>query len=274
MQRRQHHASAPVDFHKWVTGTSGADRVLPKPKMEVGAPAVWSPLPQATFNSYNIQGTTMQNSMRAQDDWHLKDVGQGAFTFNLKNAGGNLVISLSSWTHSDLFGYYIVLDDDNHESYVMRLSRVGNNGLLQNRMDGTHADRSRGFVRMPGVYVDKKFRLNFHERTTLWVLYSAGALVVGVGKTPGQGRQVLYMEPDNRNRGDALDLYHFGFGKMGTRWGPPITVDEVQSWAYEKGARIPVPSRTVSSGVTGATVSESSNANGPLYMPRRQQDAL
>jgi len=255
-------AGAAVDYHLWVTGVSSAERILPAPHRAPSVAPAWEPLPQSWFDDYLIAGDTIEHSMRAQDNWHFSDVGQGAFTFDVKNAGGNLVIGLTGWNHSDLNGYYIVLDDDNHESYVLRLSAIGTSALLRERIAGPAGTGRRSYVRMPNVTADPTFRLNYDERMRFWVMYQHGTIVVGEGGALGQGRIILYMTPDARKvRNLATDLYHYGFARHGSRWKPAINVLNTQAYKYKHGAYFPLPPKPT----PPTTANTSLSSNGVLY---------
>lgn len=246
-----HENGATVDYYLWSTGVSSEQRRqqnMPRPNRQPDTPAVWEPLPQSWFDKYQIAGDTIDASMRSQDNWHFNDVGQGAFTFEARNAGGNLVIALSGWKHSDLNGYYIVLDDDNHESYVLKVARLGNNGLARGRVDGPDVSRRREYAKVSGgnVFVDGNFRLNFDSPQYLWVMYQFGTIVVGEGTVPGRGRIILYMlaEPqatatqEGQRRTMGSDLYHYGFARHGSRWKTPITISNTRSYRYRPNSNI------------------------------------
>lgn len=236
-----HDSGATVDYHFWSTGVPSAQRSLPRPHRQPNSPDMWEPLPQSWFDKYQIAGESIGLSMRSQDNWHFNDVGQGAFTFEARQAGGNLVIALTGWNHSDLNGYYIVLDDDNHESYVLKVARLGNDGLSRTRIDGPDVRRSRGYEKVPNVFVDPNYRLNFDAPQYLWVMYQFGTIVVGKGTIPGKGKIILYMLPeqDGHPRTKGSDLYHYGFARHGSRWKTPITISNTRSYRYRPNPNIP-----------------------------------
>lgn len=278
MQASSHHGSlgASVDYHYWATGIPSTQRVLPTANRNPKPLQLWSPLPQSWYDDYFIGGETIEHSYRAQDNWHFKDVGQGVFTFEAVNTGGNLVIGLTGWNHSDLHGYYIVLDDDNHESYVLKLAKIGNDGLLRDRVGGGRVDGRRGYVRVPGVKVDPSFRLNFSENQKFWVLYQRGTIIVGHGGAPGVGKQILYMAPEeNKQRDLGTDLYHYGFGRLGSRWRGKTNIRNTQVYAYTQAPLFPLPNIQLSAPASDGNANKT-NANGvevgrafggPLYSP-------
>jgi len=231
-------SGASVDYYLWTTGVSSKERTLPPPHRKVSEMTKWEPLQQARFNDYKIAGETIERSLRAQDDWHFSDVGQGAFSFEARQAGGNLVIALSTWHHDDTLGYYIVLDDDNHDTYVLRVKTLGNNGLLRGRVEGENMTRQRTYERVQNrMYVDKNFRLQFDRPQQLWVMYQQGAIVVGSGATPGSGPIILYMRPiesDQKRRQNGGDIYYFGFARHGSRWKTPVHIQNVTAFRFRE----------------------------------------
>lgn len=252
MNSQSHHDSsggASVDYHFWSTGVPSSQRLMPQANRLPDRTAIWEPLPQSWFDDYQISGNNIQTSMQSQDNWHFNDMGQGVFTFEARNAGGNLVIGLTGWNHSDLNGYYIVLDDDNHESYVLKVKTLGNDGLSRTRVDGPDVRRARSYdrVSVPGFYADPNFRLNFDSPQRFWVMYQRGTIVVGEGAVPGQGRVILYMPPEpqatseqeGQRRTLGSDLYHYGFARHGSRWKTPINIRNTQSYRYRPSPNVP-----------------------------------
>ena len=267
MSNRSAHENggASVDFHMWATGIPGSSRSKPTANRTPDAVQEWEPQPGAWFDSYQLIGSTIEHSMRTQDNWRLAEMGKGAITLQAKNAGGGLVVSLLSWHHSDLNGYHIVLDDDKHESYVLKLSKIGNNGLLKERMDGGVVSGRREYVRVPGVVADPTFRLNPHQQS-LWVIYQHGAIVVGQGTTPGAGPVVLHMVPEPvKHRGEGRELYHFGFSRFGSRWDIPITVHDVKSYRYARAQLIPLPAKPIFAANASVQPIDVANPGGMLY---------
>jgi len=271
---------ASVDYYFWATGVPSAKRVMPAVdslSRKPSAPTVWQPLPQAWFDEYLLRGSTIEHSYRGQDNWHLADMGQGAIVFEVNNTGGGLVIGLTGWNHNDIQGYYVVLDDDKHESYVLRVSRLGNDGLLRQNVNGeAMASGRRSYVRVPGTFSDPSFRLNFSTPQRFWLLYQRGVIIVGQGDAPGVGKQILYM-PTEPGRNDSLlpgaDLYHYGFGRIGVRWNGNSSVANTQSYKYMPTALIPMPANQLAMPFSGSVmVSQppppgNSIGSGVLYSP-------
>jgi hypothetical protein len=269
MNSQTHHSSdgrsgAAVDYHFWATGVPSANRVLPPTARQPDTARMWQPLPQAVFNEYILKGTSIEHSLKSQEDWHFSDVGQGALTFEVKNAGGNLVIALSGWNHSDIQGYYIVLDDDAHESYVMKVATMGNDGLLRNTAGDASVSGTRRYAKVQsGVYTDPTFRLDQTTPQRFWVLYQHGTIVVGTGVL-GVGRQILYMTPEEgRRRNNGSDLYHYGFGRFGSRWTGPITVQDTTAYTYTPAPLFPLPDNKLLEVVK--PLSTLANQSSPLY---------
>ena len=234
---------APVDYHVWVTGRP---QQLPPAHRSPAPKEVWETLPGAWHNDYQLAGSSIEHSQRGQDNWHFNEVGQGAMRFTATNAGGGLVISLTAWNHSDLNGYFVVLDDDNHDSYVMKISALGSNRLSRGRMDGGQMTGQRSYTKVSGVSVDPSFRLDSGVPQKIWLMYRQGAISVGRGDNPGQGL-VLHMSPEpNRNRQRGTDLYHFAFARYGKRWPHPIRISGAQSLKYKMGAIMPMPTNSLS----------------------------
>lgn len=269
MSQRSAHGNtgATVDYFMWATGVPSAERKLPRPNRMPMREIVWEPQPGAWFNDYELRGSTIEHSLRAQDGWRLADIGRGAITFEALNAGGGLVVSLLSWHHDDLNGYHIVLDDDNRESYVLKLSRIGNNGLLRERIGGGNVTGRREYRKVPGVVSDPAFRLN-SSLQTMWVIYQNGSIVVGTGSEPGAGKIVLYMEPEaEKHRVEGRELYHFGFARHGSRWPGGVTIKGVKSYRYKKGAVIPLPAKPVFGLVNSSGGPPQQFDGGVLYEP-------
>lgn len=265
---------AAIDYHFWATGVPRRERPLPPVNRPPTSAQVWEPLPQSWFDNYIIMGDSIEHSARGQDNWHFNDIGQGAITFDVKNAGGNLVIGLTGVNHSDLNGYYVVLDDDRHESYVLKLSATGSNAILRDRVTGAPVTGRRQYMRMPGVYVDRAFRLRHDERQRFWLMYQRGAIVVGEGGSIGQGRIILYMEADPRQyRAAGTDLYHYSFARHGSRWRMPIEVVSTMSYKYKPAPLFSLPpnplrSFPAASAPMNISVAQSAEARGgPLYQP-------
>lgn len=266
---------AAVDYHLWATGVASGDRMLPDPTHRLPSlPQKWRPLPRAWYDEYVLRGDTIGATFRGQDNWHFGRVGEGAFSFQVKNAGGNLVIALTGWNHDDMNGYYIVLDDDNHESYVLKLTRLGNNGLNSMNISDLPMTRRRQYSRVDAkVYVDPEFRLNQSVVQSFWVLYQAGTIVVGTGGSPGQGKIILYMEPEDaapnrsQRRSIGREMYHYAFAKSGSRWKGPITIQKTQAYEYIAAPSLSLPANplTFVSGVANNENRVVLNSNGPLY---------
>lgn len=238
-------AGAAVDYHYWATGVPADQRQLPPIKNPSPlSHSPWDRLPQAWYDEFSIHGAAIENTLRAQDNWHFREYGQGALLVRL-TAGGNVVIALTGNNHSDLNGYYIVLDDDNHESYVVKVSRLGNNGLLRSRVSGPAVSRRREYAKVQApLYTDPTFRFDFSRETFLWVMYKLGTIVVGEGAQMGQGRIILYMapEPSRRPLQHGNELYHFGFAKHGNRWRGSIDIHETQVLAWrDRSSPMPLP---------------------------------
>lgn len=234
---------APIDYHYWVTGRrQGA---LPPAVRVPDVRGDWEAQPTAWFNEYQLRGSTIETSARAQDNWHLPEVGQGAYTFEAVNAGSGLVTYLTAWNHSDLAGYYIVLDDDNGESYVARVSALGSDRLSSRNVRGQSGAlmSSRKYARVAGVSVDRSFRLDPSAPQTFWVIYRSGALAVGRGAVVGApGTVILQMAPlPNVDRSRGNDMYHFGFARVGERWPGAITVRNAVAYKYAHGPIAPLP---------------------------------
>lgn len=266
---------AAVDYHFWATGVPESQRSLPPPK-RLSVPKAWRAEPGAWFNRYQIHGSTIEHSLRAQENWKFADLGKGTVTFTARNAGGGLVISLLSWNLDDSAGYHVVLDDDNRESYVLRLTGLGNNGLLKARMDGGGVSRRRKYARVPGVWADPAFRLNSVEQK-LWVMYQRGSIVVGVGHVPGAGQIVLHMQapPDHESQHlRGRELYHFGFARLGNRWNMPTTVFDVTSYKYLLANDLPLPARPADDVQPNAAAKKRTvPSGGVLYEPKPFEDA-
>lgn len=235
-------AGVAVDYHFWATGVPETQRQRPPPRRTPAPQSPWERLPQAWHDEYTLHGDTIEKTLRAQANWHFRDYGQGAMQVRLV-AGGNVVIALTASTHSDLNGYYIVLDDDNHESYVLKVNRLGNNSLLKSRLAGNPASARRGYARVVApLYTDPTFRFDFTRDTLLWVMYRNGAIVVGEGGTVGSGRIILAMQPEPARSmlRAGNDLYHYGFAKLGNRWRGGIHIKETQALAW-KDRSMPMP---------------------------------
>ena len=234
---------APIDYHFWVTGKPRG--ALPPPVRAPDVQADWVEQPKAWFNDYQLRGETIETSSRAQDNWHLPEVGQGAYTFEAVNAGSGLVTYLTAWNHDDLQGYYIVLDDDAGESYVARVSALGSDRLSSRNVHGQRGAlmASRKYSKVAGVSVDRSFRLDPTAPQTFWVIYRSGALAVGRGSVVGApGTVILQMAPlpgVDRHRGN--DMYYFGFARLGKRWPGAITVRNAVSYKYARGTIAPLP---------------------------------
>ncbi len=224
---------APVDFYYW---TTGEHRTLPPARRAPNAVANFSPTMQTGGSDYKVSGSSIEASLCAQSDWHFEHVGEGAATFTVRNAGGGLVIVLSSWNQDDSSGYFVVLDDDNHESYVLALRSLGANRLIGDMVSGAQRGRGRSYQRMPNVSVDPNFRLSPDRSLPLYVLYQAGAIMVGTGTDPGRN-PILYMPVQPQSSGTALHQY--GFARLGTRWPHPIRIMDVQNMRNNTNYRMP-----------------------------------
>lgn len=234
---------APIDFYEMATGHSRGAR--PPARRTPDVRPDWEPIPPAWFNEAQLRGTTIEASARGQANWHLHEVGQGAMSFEVMNAGGGLVVSLTAWNDNDIAGLYIVLDDDAHESYVARVSALGSDRLHSKNVRGQAGalTGARKYAKIAGVAVDSSFRLDPSVRQSFWLIYRRGALAVGRGSVPGApGSLILQMASlpgVDRSRGN--DLYHFGFARVGSRWVPPMTVRSVVAYKYAHGPVAPLP---------------------------------
>jgi hypothetical protein len=256
MSSRGHHGDlgGQIDYHYWATGQK---QQLPPANRPANPVQTWEVMPEAWFNNYELAGSNIEGSHRSQDNWRLADMGQGAIRFQAANAGGGLVVTFSAWNQNDLQGYFVVLDDDKNESYVLKLASLGSDRLL----GGNGFTGARSYARVPGVSADATFRLSPTKIHDLWVMYKQGSIVVGEGKVPGQGRQILYMPAEpGRRRDKGQDMYHFGFSRLGSRWSHPIRVKGVQSLKYKLAAEMPLPPNQLLAGAASGPMFDSSKA--------------
>ena len=235
-----------IDYRYWITGKRSEEFERAPPKRTPDPVREWLPLRGTRDDGeYVLRGSTIDSSINSNDHWYLSKVGQGAFRFTAENAGGGLVIALTSWTKMDTHGLYVVLDDDNHESYIMQLSSLG-----ARRLKGRH---ERQFARVDAE-VDSSFRLQPLTRYNFWVIYRRGELSVGVGDVVGEGQLILKAETDAKN------LYHFSFARLGTRWANSIRVSGVESMKYNLGPIVPMKLKEIKSAQANA------KALSPLYV--------
>lgn len=185
--------------------------------------------------------------MRAQDDWHFEEIGQGAFRFKATNAGGGLVVALTGANMDDINGYFIVLDDDNHETYVMQLASLGSNRLIGNTIGGKMLGRNRSYKRVPGVSVDPNFRLSPDSPQMFHVMYQQGKIVVGLGPEPGKNQIIHMAAQPNRPRTLGQDLNHYAFARLGSRWPHAIRITDVVTLKNVRSGRVqPMPGNALS----------------------------
>lgn len=231
-----------INYYKWVTGKD--TRVRQAPRRAPTPVAAWQAIPGAYFNDFKLMGTTIEQSARSQDNWHLADYGQGAVSFVVDNAGGNFVVYLTANNHSDVNGYFIVLDDDNHESYVLQVASLGSNRLRRETMandTNTQLHGRRSYVRVANVRVDPLFRMQSDSPQSFWLVHTRdGAITVGKGASPNASTgQILHMPAQNTPLRNGAAMYHFGFARLGSRWRVPIIVRDVVSYKYTRAVQVP-----------------------------------
>ena len=247
-----------VDFYYWTTGQRRTSLPAISGRTVLPTRSPWQVVHKATFNDYQIIGNSIENSLRAQDDWHFDEIGQGVFRFKCQNAGSGLVVALTSSTMDDMNGYYIVLDDDNHESYVMQLHSLGANRLNQNTVGGKLLGRNRSYRRVAGVTVDQNFRLNPDQQYQFYVMYQQGSLIMGQGETPGLNIIVHMDKQSNIPRSMGRDVNHYGFARLGSRWPHALRVYDVETLNYTQGKVIPFPTNPLVTTANPASVKQGS----------------
>lgn len=175
-----------------------------------GERCAWKAIPVARFDDYILAGNDLR-SMRYNNDWTLGDADRGAFTFRVHDCGNGFVIGLGHHT-TDIFGYYVVLGDDDGESYVLKMVSPG-------RQFAPRYERVRGVSAEPG------FQLSPDAPVDMWVTYEYGRIQVGLGSVIGQQMVLEYTDQQ-----PAPSVQQFGFGLMGNRWSAPVRVTNVVSY--------------------------------------------
>lgn len=269
--RREHDGGAPFDYYKSVTGFARSS--LPPPQRAPQPRLAWSPVAAPYFNdATQLRGSTIEASYRGQANWCLPEAGQGAFTFTASGAGAGLVIGLSSWNDSDTSGYYVVLDDDDHDTYVLKPVSLGVSRLRDSaarRHGGAMPlGASRRYQRATGVTADTSFRLRPSVQQAFWVVYSQGTISVGTGLVPGAGALIIHMRAQpNRDHLHGNDMYRFGFARLGTRYPAPVLIDNIQAHRYTLGPIAPLPStaRLIQTNLLGGDAGQQLPSSSPLF---------
>ena len=177
----------------------------------------WDPIPQAWFNEYFLKGTDLR-SMEWNRNWTLAQNDQGVMTFHLKYMGGGLVIGLSH-LNNDFFGYWIVIDDDQHQSYIMRRTGVGANTPME------PLQVQPPLRRLPGCS-STDFQFDGGAEYDMWISYDFGHIQVGLGNYPMVGPVILECKDPH----SAPGIQQVGFGKVGFRAVSQVLLTKVQSY--------------------------------------------
>ncbi len=214
-------------YQTWMGLKNGqylADRLYAEP--DLGAcEQSWRPLPQAWYSTYDVRGSG-EAGFQHNRNWTLQQNDYGAFSFTVESRGSGVAIDLGG-PLSDVFGYVIVLDGPGHRSFVLR-KHVGGSQPIPG------GNCLLGHTRKEEIQatVDPSFRLNPDYPNHIWVVYSYGAITVGVGETPGVGPTVLVAQDPH----PAPGIQQFALGKWGTRSGDTvITVRDITSYKLEYG---------------------------------------
>ena len=199
-----------IDYQQWVTGVPSVKRSNRSP---------WRKLPNEGRDATQLVSSS---NPEEYEEWHFHQNGQGAFSFTARNSDEGLVIHLSGPNHDDVYGYWIILDDPRHQSYVTELR-----GLQPRR-----------FRRLPNCTTDPTFRLSADKPVQLWVIYRYGEILVGEGSQPGVGRQILHLKKDpTRERLNIAELYHFGFSRLHETNMRSTQIEHVQTFMWSPSGR-------------------------------------
>lgn len=185
----------------------------------------WEPMPRAWFNEYDLRGTG-EAGFEWNKNWTLQQNDNGAFSFAVKSMDSGIAIDLGG-PLSDVFGYIVVLDDENHASYVLR-KHVGSGQLVP----GGSCLMSTTRKTVLQSSVDPNFRLDPDCVNYIWVRYYYGKITVGLGKVPEAGPVILRAEDPH----PAPGIQQFGFGKWGIKSPEAVAiVKEILSFKQRYG---------------------------------------